>query len=96
MISRERKCTNVCVSNIYVITQRLSSRAVYLPLVPSSFGLLWVQPGPTTMIGIVYLLQIAENIDHVKNHIDRTPFDMISKCINLVFYNKKNHIDVIS
>lgn len=33
------------------------------------------------MIETVYFLELADNINHVKNHVDPIPFDMISKCI---------------
>lgn len=36
-----------------------------------------------TMIEIVYFLDFIDNIDHLKNLVDRIPFYMISKCIKL-------------
>lgn len=40
-----------------------------------------VSARPTTISGIIHLLELAENIGHVKNHVDRIPFDRIFKFI---------------
>lgn len=33
---------------------------------------------------IVHFLKLAEDVDHDENHVDRIPWDMISKCIKFV------------
>lgn len=33
------------------------------------------------MIGTIYFLELVENINYTKNHVDRISFNIILKCI---------------
>lgn len=42
----------------------------------------WGPDSANCGLGIVQFLELVENDDHVKNHVDQIPFDIISKWTN--------------